>query len=449
MRRHDQRAKQQHALGLAVTGLALPHGNRRGEIERLLALPRPVIEKPRLLAAAARAGEVIPAGSLTEGLGDLLNAAQAQPWRLDENRGELMGWIELFPFSDDPERVHEALALVPQGHRRPHALRRLLEALPYGPLDSALRIAAKVGRGPAGILAGIWVDERADAAGHGGRGIRASRSSGRGEDRGRQRIPAVTGFDGVGGDLSPGARGDDRAASSAPPRGSRPSGWRWPWATRRTRRCSGALRGACGRARRHYAVSRVLRNLAVGKRPSEKLGRRHEEFGVPLTALRSRLFGMLPPGDARARLAKECLIAIDEYRDERGRAGDEPRHPDIASGRPWPPEAGEPNTAVGAYGRYPARWRLDLRSPRSKPADLGRNKVRRDVRCQLGGDHDDEHRPSGRRDYDFVDELLPGAREVPTRWTKRRSPPRTNRRFGVVTRDEYGLLPRVPRPPPP
>jgi hypothetical protein len=86
----------------------------------------------------------------------------------------------------------------------------------------------------------------------------------------------------------------------------------------------------------------------VGKRPSESWAGAYEEFGVRLTALRSRLFGMLPAGDARARLAKECLIAIDEYRDEGGRAGDEPRHPDIASGRPWPPEAEEPDAGVTA-----------------------------------------------------------------------------------------------------
>src|SRR5262249_18653136 len=122
--------EQQHALGLAVTGRALPHANKRGEIGRLLALPRPIIEKRRLLAAAARAGEVVPVHLLMEGLRDLLNAAQAQRWRLDENRGELMGWIELFPFSDDPARVHEGLGMLPEEHRSPHPLRRCLEALP-------------------------------------------------------------------------------------------------------------------------------------------------------------------------------------------------------------------------------------------------------------------------------------------------------------------------------
>jgi hypothetical protein len=49
-----------------------------------------------------------------------------------------MRWIDLFPFSDDPERVHEAIAMLHEQHRRPHALRRLLEVLPQSPATSAL-----------------------------------------------------------------------------------------------------------------------------------------------------------------------------------------------------------------------------------------------------------------------------------------------------------------------
>jgi len=131
-------AEQQHALALAGTGLALPHGAKRYELDALLSLPQPITHKHWLLAAAARAGEVIPAALLMEGLRNLLAAAQTQPWRLDENYGELMGWIDLFPFSDNPESVHEAIALLPEPRRRPHALGRLLETVPQGPAGPAL-----------------------------------------------------------------------------------------------------------------------------------------------------------------------------------------------------------------------------------------------------------------------------------------------------------------------
>ena len=40
--------------------------------------------------------------------------------------------------------------------------------------------------------------------------------------------------------------------------------------------------------------------------------------------------------NAQSALAERCLVAIDKLRDAYGRIDDEPRHPDIASGRPWP-----------------------------------------------------------------------------------------------------------------
>jgi hypothetical protein len=145
-------AEQQHALALAATGLGLPHGTKRSEIHKLLALPQPVARKQRLLAAAARAGEVIPAVLLMDGLQDLLAAAAAQPWRLEDQSGELMGWIDLFPFSEHPEKLLDALALLPEAYRQPHALRRLFDTLPQGPADSALAILERLSAANPGFL---------------------------------------------------------------------------------------------------------------------------------------------------------------------------------------------------------------------------------------------------------------------------------------------------------
>jgi hypothetical protein len=141
--------EQRHALALAVRGLELPHRDRRHDIDALLALPQPVTQKRGLLVAIARAGEVIPAALVMDGLLTLLREAETQTWRLEEDRGELMGWVELFPFSDDPAKVHEALALLPEQHRRPHALHRLLEALPMAvsPVSRGIRTSRRPARG--------------------------------------------------------------------------------------------------------------------------------------------------------------------------------------------------------------------------------------------------------------------------------------------------------------
>jgi NACHT C-terminal Alpha/Beta 2 len=56
--------------------------------------------------------------------------------------------------------------------------------------------------------------------------------------------------------------------------------------------------------------------------------------------LRKFLFGIAFGKGHEAALAKRCLVDIDELRDEHGIAAGDPRHPDVRSGCPWPPEAG-------------------------------------------------------------------------------------------------------------
>ena len=62
----------------------------------------------------------------------------------------------------------------------------------------------------------------------------------------------------------------------------------------------------------------------------------YEEFGVSLADLRGELFGVALAKDTQSPLAEACLVEIEELRDEHGRVDDEPRHPDISSGEPWP-----------------------------------------------------------------------------------------------------------------
>jgi hypothetical protein len=335
-------AEQRHALGLAVPGLAMPHGAKRREIDALLALPQPITKKHRLLSAAARAGEVIPATLLMGGVQNLVEAAQTQTWRLDENRGELTGWIDLFPFSDDPKKVHDALAILPERCRQPHALRGLLRTVLQGPADSALacleRLAAD---NPAFQQNFEWIDAviRLDTEAAaiiildlfcaGQITIRNAFQLSRALAAWARRYPAI------------------RTAMIARYRATP----------------AGDMRTAIERAfndsidedifmtlfEAHVddpyppnSVLTAIRTLAIGRKPSEEWADAFEEFGLPLTGLRARLFAMLPTNNPRARLAEQCLIAIEEHRDYYGRVNNEPRHPDIATGRPWPLEAAEP-----------------------------------------------------------------------------------------------------------
>lgn len=332
-------AEQKHALVLGSVGLALPHGAKRSEIDLLLSLPQPTPCKHRLLVNAARAGEVIPSAILMEGVQALLSEAQEQRWRLDENRGELMGWIDLFPFSDGPERVHDAISMLSDQHRTPNALRRLLETIPQSPADTAFvmleRLAADI---PAFLGDSQWTSamlklntQEAVVA------VLEHLSEG--------RIPVGDGFH-LSSELT-------RLAILLPdfhrilierylalPPGS----------IRRVHEMAmndlpgednfmALFEGNVEAPHPFQHLGGALRNLAISRRPSEQWRGAFEEFGLPLTGIRARLFAILPVNDAHSRLAKRCLLAIEEYRDEKGRINDEPRHPDITTGRAWPPEA--------------------------------------------------------------------------------------------------------------
>ncbi len=337
-------AEQQHALVLAATGLSLPHGDKRREIDTLLALRQPITHKHRLLASAARAGEIIPAALLMAGVQDLLSAAQTQTWRLEENRGELMGWIDLFPFSDDPESVHDAIALLPDLHRRPHALRRLLQTVPQGPADSALITLERLATDPAFLREFEWMnavlklDTEASAL-----SVLNHLCMG--------QIPVGDGFR-LSAALTalackfPNVRAAMINRYRALPAGDIRRVFEMAMDDMPDEEVFMALfDGYVDAPHPFRGMKNVIRNLALGRRPSREWAGAFEEFGLPLTELRAQLFSMLPANDARALLAEQCLFEIEEYRDVHGRVTNEPRHPDIATDRSWPLEADEPPVA--------------------------------------------------------------------------------------------------------
>lgn len=332
-------AEQKHALVLGGIGVLMPHGAKRQEIDLLLSLPQPTPCKHRLLVNAARAGEVIPSTILMDGLQALLTEAHEQRWRLDENRGELMGWIDLFPFSDCPERVHDAILMLPHAHRSPSALRRLLETIPQSPPNTAFVMLEGLAAGiPEFLRAPQWTSAMLK--------LNTQEAAFAGlEHLSEGRIPAEDGFH-LSSELT-------RLANLIPdfhrnlidrylalPQGN----------IRRVlemameelpgeKNFMALFKGNVDAAHPFHCLGEPLRNLAISRRPSEQWMGAFEEFGLPLTGLRALLFAMLPADDSSSRLATQCLMAIEGYRDEKGRVSGEPRHPDIQTGRAWPPEA--------------------------------------------------------------------------------------------------------------
>lgn len=333
--------QKRYAIALAVAGSALPHGSKRQEIDGLLGLPLSILEKHRLLAAAAQAGEVLPAALLLEGLRELLAVAETQTWRLNQDYGEQVQWLALFPFSDDPNQVHAAIAMLPERLRSPLALRGLLETVNHGPEDAALGTLERLAQGDRAFFQDFqWIKALLDLdSEEAALAVLSHHCAGSFTVEDHHRRSAIWA---------------KWARQSAVVRAALVERYRGlsPGPTRQTLEMAMddladeevfmvLFEGQVGSPQAFGGLAQSIRNLAIGRKESDEIDGAFEEFSRPLTDLRARLFSMLPANDERSALAKECLVAIDDHRDEYGRVGDEPRHPDITTGRAWPIEAEE------------------------------------------------------------------------------------------------------------
>jgi hypothetical protein len=340
-------ATQRHALKLAKIGLSMPYGVKRPEIDTLLNLPQQYAVKQDLFTAAAIAGEIIPADMLTVAMQELLEAGKKEPWRLEENRGELMGWIELFAFSDRPMAVLDIIDLLPDQYQRPWQLRRLLTALGHSPHEQASQVLEALVKGDPQIT-----QEHEWLAAMMGLGTAAS----------ARAILDLICEGKVGGER--GGIGIWRLSEQLASLARQFPPLRDEILQRYEKMAGGKPRAILEAALievadaptilafiRSYAankqpydgqLSKAIEKLAIGQRPVTDWPGAFEQFSVPLVEFRKELFAMLAANDAQSAFAEACLNKIEKLRDEHGRISDEPRHPDILSGQAWPKEVGEP-----------------------------------------------------------------------------------------------------------
>jgi hypothetical protein len=308
----------------------------------LLALPLPYLTKLGLLTSAAKAGVILPAAALLTGLHELLEQGKKDAWRLDDSRGELMGWVELFAFSDNPKAAHEALETLP---KKPHGewrLERLLTALSRSPHPDALSVLLELAaRSPKLHSEHDWLNAifRLDTA---------------------EAVTAVVELL-CAGRLVPHYRDSYRLSSQLAEAGRKyssvkdgmlktldtlPAGPAKEILLRSLVEVADveislALVHAYMKDNRKYdgLLGEALKKAAVHERPAKEWRGAYEEFGVAVTALRKQLFILAVSEGPQATLAAACLSKIDRLRDKFGRLDDEPRHPDLASGKAWPFEA--------------------------------------------------------------------------------------------------------------
>lgn len=102
-------------------------------------------------------------------------------------------------------------------------------------------------------------------------------------------------------------------------------------------------------ARLGGAIESALYELCVLRRPVEGESGLAELIPHPISEFRAAAFGRAYSGDAGSEACIRLLAYVDTLRAEYGETYDEPRHPDLSVGKPWPPAAQDSWEASARY----------------------------------------------------------------------------------------------------
>jgi len=102
------------AINLMRIGLGMPHGDHDELVDRVLALPQPLSTKQMLLTAMVLDGFVIDADLVMQAIDEWLADANQDrnAWHKRQETWEIEPWLELLPFSTQPNAVFEPLVKV-------------------------------------------------------------------------------------------------------------------------------------------------------------------------------------------------------------------------------------------------------------------------------------------------------------------------------------------------
>jgi hypothetical protein len=326
---------KKHAVSLAIEAVALPHGRRDDTIKALLAIaeryPRCMLLKNLVLS-----GEIIDLDLVKQGIADVFEAARTQAWILTE-RGELLGWLSLLPFTNRPADAFDIVWALPEQHRTPGALEGAFDAFGLAPGDDAENVLFQLAEADPRLYANYrWRDavfrrgtlsaarRLVDLAAEGA----FNDKSGMDQWNLSTRLASLIGehaelrshvYAGLkNGPTSPGFTLLAQAVAENPD-------------------ADGLLLLIQSEIlhRRAFASWRMVESVVTKHVPADGLTGAYSVLAVPGVELRRNLLAMTTDGgptDAAAR----CLSVIDELRDEYGTPESEPRHPDLGSGKPWP-----------------------------------------------------------------------------------------------------------------
>jgi len=338
------------AINLTRIALSMPHDARDELVARVVALPQPLATKQTLLAAMVLDGQIIDVDLVMRAIDDWLLDAGDDPnkaWHKRQNTWEIEPWLELLPFTTRPEAVLDGLANVKAFYGRDWAQRweRVLSAVAAVPDTAGIALLTSLARAHKDIADDhawmqailnrgslesvlLYVDlfiER--ILGIGPHGVNAWHV-------GRQLAEYAQKFL----ELKPELRKRYETVGKGP--GQTMLEHFFGEAAGEDDLLAMVKKYAANNQPYNGEMARAVEAVAVDKVPVAEGSNAYNIYPAPVGKLRKALFDLLNGSSMEAAIAKKCLDAIDELRDEHGIAADDARHPDVMSERPSPPEAG-------------------------------------------------------------------------------------------------------------
>ena len=329
---------EQHkrAVVLGSIGARLPHGQRATTIDKLIAFaPRQL--RAGLLLGLVLSGEDISVDLVAQGIAETFEAAKTQAWiLLESNAYQLRDWLRLLPFATPVSHIPEIVAGLPDAQRNPRMFEEMVRGLGQSPHGDSEAVLFKLAEDdPRFYQDHQW---RKTVMGLGG------------EDMVRRLVDLIlsSAMDAKSpvewhwrNDLAgllkehPGARAYVHDLLKDGPANEEQALLAHTLAENPTPEDVILLVKAEIATKRAFLNGRSVESAVTVHVASEDWRGAFDVVPVPATALRSELLSLTTDG-GRDDPAGRCLTEIDKIRDRYGAPETEPRHPDLASGRPWP-----------------------------------------------------------------------------------------------------------------
>lgn len=344
--------EKQHKLAvtLGITALRLPHGQRDAAIRKLISLaPRSGYDVSRsdLLLSLVLSGEKIDIADVAAGINETLEAGKKDWGILNQSDGYyLKVWLRLLPFVNKPIEALPVILGLPDAQRNPYFLQEMIRTFAYNPSEETEEILFKLAEADPRLYA---LREWRDSVIHFGTASSAHRLLDLIVNGPLSKNSSVDGYHLVqqlAALISEHADLRRHIYALLKDGASTPGLAMLAGAVAQNPDEEGLLLLVkCEQKGRSFSSFRMIEKAVTEHVPVDGFQNAYNVVPIPAIELRRKLFSMTTDGGA-SDIAARWLNEIDRVRDQYGLPEGEQRHPDLASGKPWPIMTPDPDAAA-------------------------------------------------------------------------------------------------------